>query len=256
VGGFDSLFLFRGSRREVEEGWGAEVGGTTSTFVLSALTGMVGISLVPWLGEVAVSGEEGVSRITSCSGSGDPGSPMSGEAGVSVVGMEDEVVTGGGVADWVSGEGICSGEAVWVSGDMGQSAMLRLGGESVGEDQGGRWLLGGVCAGGGAGSNLLVSGCWVLWGVMVEGRGSPGIPGENSLAGLPSSLDLRLSSLFIFSASESLGFSAGRSKGMDFGADSFGLTLGSGNGGEDISGESGVSWTGDMGVSGSGDWGV
>ena len=92
---------------------------------------------------------------------------------------------------------------------------------------------------------------------VVEGRGgSPGMPGENSLAGLPSSLDLRLSSLFFFSASESLGFSAGRSKGMDFGADGFGLILGSGKGGEDISGERGVSWTGDWGVSRSGDWGV
>ena len=33
-----------------------------------------------------MSGDEGTSRITNCSGSGDPGSSMSGEAGVSGTG--------------------------------------------------------------------------------------------------------------------------------------------------------------------------
>ena len=63
------------------------MGGGRSSLVLSAAgTGFVGISLGPWLGEEAVSGEEGTSRITNCSGSGDPGSSMSGEAGVSGTG--------------------------------------------------------------------------------------------------------------------------------------------------------------------------
>ena len=59
------------------------MGGGSSSLVLSAVTGIVGISLGPWLGEEAVSGEEGMSKITNCSGSGDPGASTSGEAGVS-----------------------------------------------------------------------------------------------------------------------------------------------------------------------------
>jgi len=77
-------------------GWGAGIGGGSSSLVLSAVTGIVGISLGALLGEEAVSGEEGMSRITNCSGSGDPGPSISGEAGVSGTG---EVLPRGGVAD-------------------------------------------------------------------------------------------------------------------------------------------------------------
>ena len=59
--------------------------------VLSAVRGMVGISLGPWLGEVAVSGEAGVS-ITRA----DLGKYWGGEAGVFVRGEVDE--DKGGVA--------------------------------------------------------------------------------------------------------------------------------------------------------------
>ena len=73
-------------------------------------------------------------------------------------GEEGEVALKGGVTVCVSGEGICSGEAVCVSGDMGDSAMLRPGGESVGEDQGGRADLGEVFMGIGTGSDRWESG--------------------------------------------------------------------------------------------------
>ena len=77
-------------------GWGTGIGGGSSSLVLSAVTGIVGISLGALLGEEAVSGEEGMSKITNCSGSGDPGPSISGEAGVSGTG---EVLPRGGVAD-------------------------------------------------------------------------------------------------------------------------------------------------------------
>ena len=79
-----------------EDGWGTGIGGGSSSLVLSAVTGIVGISLGPLLGEEVVSGEEGMSRITNFSGSGDPGTSTSGEAGVSGTG---EVVSCGGLAD-------------------------------------------------------------------------------------------------------------------------------------------------------------
>ena len=66
--------------------WGTGTGGGNSSLVLSAVTGIVGISFGALLGEEAVSGEEGTSKITSCSGSGDPGASTSGEAGVSGTG--------------------------------------------------------------------------------------------------------------------------------------------------------------------------
>lgn len=77
-----------------EDGCGTGIG--SSSLVLSAVTGIVGISLGPLLGEEVVSGEEGMSRITNFSGSGDPGASTSGEAGVSGTG---EVLSCGGVAD-------------------------------------------------------------------------------------------------------------------------------------------------------------
>jgi hypothetical protein len=246
----ESLFLFLGSLREVVDGGGLGPEGNGSIFVLSAVTGMMGISLGPWLGEVAVSGEEGVSRMTSCSGSGEAGGSMSGEAGVSAMGEEVEVASSGGVDVCVSGEGICSGEAVCVSGDIGDSAILRLGGESVGEDQGGRAERG-VSA-----SPRCESGSWGLLGDawLTEPVNTFGdVPRPD----LPPSLDFRLSSLFFFSASESLGLSTGLSRGMDFvfGAGSVGIVFGADDQGV-ISGDRGVSCTGERGVSGWGERGM
>ena len=69
-----------------DDDWGTGIGGGCSSLVLSAVTGIVGISLGPLLGEETVSGEEGTSKMTNCSGSGDPRPSISGEAGVSGTG--------------------------------------------------------------------------------------------------------------------------------------------------------------------------
>ena len=145
-----------------------------------------------------------------------------------------------------------------MSGDMGDSAMLSPGGESVGEDQGGLWLVSiwGVRGGGVKPSDFCESGsCGLAGESLDEGVNTVG---ENSRPDFPSSLDLRLSSLFFFSVSESLGFSVGRSRGMDFGGVSTGMDLVDGQGGEFISGESGVSrlMSGERGVSRTGESGV
>ena len=176
----------------------------------------------------------------------------------------------------MSGDAICSGDAVWVSGETGDSAILSDGGESraVGEVHEGLDFLGVTCFATDLSSDICESGSC--------GDSDTSLVlllmnkfGDSSRPDFPSSFCLSLRSLFLLSVSDNLGLSAFgedmlmglgksdlrfsssvdnfllRSNGIYLVSDSKGIDLVTGFQEPELSGD-----VGELGVSISGDAGV